>query len=54
MKAKIGETTSKKLLCTKDFQTIDAKIYEVVFQNILRTFYSSVAKKTTNPIKKLT
>ena len=54
MKVKIGETTSKKLLCTKDFQTIDAKIYEVVFQNILRTFYSSVAKKTTNPIKKLT
>lgn len=55
MKAKIGETTSKKLLCTKDLQTIDVKIYEVVFQNILRTFYSSVAKKKpTNPIKKLT
>lgn len=56
MKAKIGETTSKELLHTKDLQTIDVKIYEVVFQNILRTFYSSIAKKKNpnNPIKKLT
>lgn len=55
MKAKIGETTSKKLLHTKDLQTIDVKIYEVVFQNILRTFYSSIAKKNpNNPIKNLT
>ena len=51
---KFGELWDSSFRDTKDLQTIDAKIYEVVFQNILRTFYSSVAKKTTNPVKKLT